>query len=154
MIQEGWPSTRKECPTNILTYWNVQHELSFTKGILLKGDRLIIPKNLQLATLQQLHAAHLGTEKTKQQARMLVYWPGLSADIKQYIAKCQTCAKPMSNSLKELMINHSIETLPWQKIATDLFEWNGSSFLATVDYHSRFLEVDRLTKTSSNAVIM
>jgi len=122
MIQGGWPSTRKDCPTNILTYWNIQHKLSFTQCIFFKGEKLSIPKNLQLATLQQLHAAHLGTKITKQQVRMLAYCQGFSTDIEHYIVKCQTCTKCIQNNLKELMINHSRETRPWQKTATYLFE--------------------------------
>ena len=42
---------------------------------------------------------------------------------------------------------------PWQKLAIDLFTWNERSFLVTVDYYSRFFEVDELTTTTSAAVI-
>ena len=59
----------------------------------------------------------------------------------------------MPGNSKEPMINHNIETLPWQKVATDLFEWKSASFLVTVDYHSRFFKIDKLPTTSSSAVI-
>ena len=40
---------------------------------------------------------------------------------------------------------NEIPSHPWQKLATDLFTWNERSFLVTVDYYSRFFQVDELT---------
>ena len=37
VIQSGWPNTRKQCDTDLLTYWNFQHELSHQNGIIFKG---------------------------------------------------------------------------------------------------------------------
>jgi len=51
------------------------------------------------------------------------------------------------------MISHEIPCLPWQKVASDLFTLNNNDYLVTVDYHSRFFEVDKLRSTTSKAVI-
>ena len=42
---------------------------------------------------------------------------------------------------------------PWQVVGTDLFEIDGTHYLLTVDYFSRYPEVQQLTTTSSAAVI-
>ena len=42
--------------------------------------------------------------------------------------------------------------LPWQKVASDLFKWNGTDFLITADYYSRFFKVDKLNTLTSKAV--
>ena len=42
--------------------------------------------------------------------------------------------------------------LPWQRVATDLFEWKKNYFLI-VDYYSRFIEVARLKWTTAEEVI-
>ena len=42
---------------------------------------------------------------------------------------------------------------PWEKLATDLFELNGSTYIVLVDYYSRFVEVQKLTSTTSANVI-
>ena len=51
------------------------------------------------------------------------------------------------------MIPHEIPQRQWQKVASDLFTWDGRQFLVTVDYLSRFFEIDELTSTTSAAVI-
>lgn len=42
---------------------------------------------------------------------------------------------------------------PWQRVGTDLFTWKGKTYLLIVDYFSRYIEVARLTVTSSAVVI-
>lgn len=51
------------------------------------------------------------------------------------------------------MIASELPQLPWQKVAIDLFEMKGQKYLLLVDYFSRFIEVARLTSTTSQAVI-
>jgi len=42
---------------------------------------------------------------------------------------------------------------PWQVVGTDLFEIDGTHYLLTVDYFSRYPEVNKLTSTTSATVI-
>ncbi|XP_038844475.1 aspartate beta-hydroxylase domain-containing protein 2 [Salvelinus namaycush] len=42
---------------------------------------------------------------------------------------------------------------PWQVVATDLFTWNNEDYIVTVDYYSRYFELDKLHSTTSAAVI-
>lgn len=42
---------------------------------------------------------------------------------------------------------------PWQRVGTDLFTWKEKTYLLIVDYFSRYIEVARLTVTSSAVVI-
>ena len=42
---------------------------------------------------------------------------------------------------------------PWERVATDLFEWQKSQYLIVVDYYSRYIEVSKLGSTSSPNVI-
>ena len=89
-IQEGWPSLQNQCRPNIRSCWNIQHELSAFDGMLFKCPQIIIPACLLDNTLEQLHSVHLGIEKTKQRACMLV---DVKADINKFIKKYGTCAK-------------------------------------------------------------
>lgn len=47
----------------------------------------------------------------------------------------------------------SLPYLPWQKVATDLFEWTGSTYLLVIDYYSRWIETAKLDQLSANSVI-
>ena len=50
------------------------------------------------------------------------------------------------------MISQLLE-YPWQVVGTDLFEIDGTHYVPTVDYFSRYPEVIQLTSTTSAAVI-
>ena len=49
---------------------------------------------------------------------------------------------------------HEVPSRPWEQIGVDLFELNKKEFMVTVDYYSNFWEVDRLTSTTSAAIIL
>ena len=44
--------------------------------------------------------------------------------------------------------------LPWQKVGSDLFEWNKSTYLLIVDYYSRYIELAKLRNTTADEVIL
>ena len=47
-------------------------------------------------------------------------------------------------------------TLPnhlWEKLATDLFELKGSTYILLVDCYSRFVEVQKMTSTTTASII-
>ncbi|KAK2705599.1 hypothetical protein QYM36_015852 [Artemia franciscana] len=152
-IQGSWPNARKQCAMDLLAYWNLQHELSYMNGIIFKGERIVIPRKMRPQILQQLHVSHLGMEKTKQCARMLVYWPKMNGDIKRQITNCPTCQKHSCNNQKEPLMNSQIQLVPWQQVASDIFDWNEAKYLITVDYHSHFFEVNLLKNLTSKEVI-
>ena len=72
-------------------------------------------------------------EKTKQRARMLVYWPKMNGDIESLIINCPTCQKHSRNNQKEPLMNSQIPLVPWQQVASDIFDWNEAKYLITVD---------------------
>lgn len=53
----------------------------------------------------------------------------------------------------QCMIPSPLPELPWQKVATDLFEWKQQSYLLIVDYYSRFIEIARLNGLTASEVI-
>ena len=54
---------------------------------------------------------------------------------------------------REPLIKSTLPDYLWQIIGTDLFELEGTKYLLTVDYFSRYPEVTMLTTTTSAAVI-
>ena len=92
-------------------------------------------------------------ERSKLRARELVFWPGMSKQIEDVVSNCTTCQQLRLSHPKEPMIPHEIPQYPWQIVASDLFEWNGGSYVLVVDYYSRYWEVAVLHSTTSTAVI-
>jgi transposase InsO family protein len=152
-ILEGWPSARNQCDPSIINMWNHRDELSIIDGLIFKGEKILVPPAMRPEMLQKLHTGHLGKEKTKQRARGILFWPGMCAQLDDIVERCPTCNRLRPSQPKEPLMSHSIPTRPWQKVATDIFSWNDRQFLVTVDYYSRFFEIDELSQLTSRAVI-
>ncbi len=119
----------------------------------MKGTRLVIPTSLQRQTLDQIHEEHQGITKCRQRAKISVWWPGISAQIKDTVEQCKTCCKHRQHHAEPL-IPTPLPERPWKLIGTDLFELKKTTYLLIVDYYSRYVEIIALRKdTSSSAVI-
>ena len=68
-IQQGWPSSIKEVPSEIQPFWTFLEELTIGDGLVLKGTRIIIPSRKQDDILKLIHKGHLGLTKCKLQAK-------------------------------------------------------------------------------------
>ncbi len=55
VIRHGWPDRQQELSKSLRTYWSMKDFLSIENGILMKGDRIIVPKCLQMEILNRLH---------------------------------------------------------------------------------------------------
>ena len=51
------------------------------------------------------------------------------------------------------MMPHDIPDRPWAKFGVDLFSLNNKDYLITVDFYSKFWEVNNLSSTESISVI-
>ena len=74
-------------------YWDFRDELSTDDGLLLKGPHIVIPSCLHEEYLERLHYGHLSASKIQDNTRQHLYWPGLDADITDYVRRCQECIK-------------------------------------------------------------
>lgn len=88
-------------------------------------------------------------------ARECIYWPGMSAEIKQYISSCEICREldTTSQPNKPLM-SHEVLSCLWERVGTDIFFLHGREHLITIDYCSNFWEVDRLLDNNASTVIL
>ena len=67
-----------------------------------------------------------------------VYWPGMEADITDYIKRCLTCIKSSNLPVKTLH-PHEVPPRPWVKIGVDFFQDHlGKKHLIVADYFSKF----------------
>ena len=73
---------------------------------------------------------------------------GLSQQLDEVVKKCPTCIKECINPA-EPVIPSDLPDHPWQKVAADLFELKGHPYLLVIDYFSRYIEVVKLSHTTS-----
>ena len=152
-IRTGWPDDRRKCPPSLLPYFSYRDELTVQDGIILRSDRIVIPTSLRPEMKQKVHAGHLGINSCLRRARDLIFWPGMTTDIRRYIESCDTCASSMCQQSPEPILLHEIPPRPWEKIGTDLLQMQGRQYLVTSDYHTNFTEVDFLPDTTAATVV-
>ena len=99
----GWPEERKFVNEKAKPYFTLREELTECDNIFLRGERIIIPKEKRSEVLKILHSNHVGIESTLRRARDAVYWPGMTAEIKDVLAKCETCASFPRKQSKETL---------------------------------------------------
>ncbi|XP_014676064.1 PREDICTED: uncharacterized protein LOC106816031 [Priapulus caudatus] len=148
IVMTGWPDLRKNCPKAIHEYWNYRDEISIYDGILVKGDRVIVPKKMQEDVMKKIHAGHQGVEKCRLRARATVFWCGINADIEKMVKECAACQRNQTSQAPEPMI-HIEAQRPWQMVGSDLFVWNQAHYLIVVDYYSSFPIVRKLSTITS-----
>ncbi|KAG1696931.1 hypothetical protein GQR58_006123 [Nymphon striatum] len=121
VIMSGWPKTRKECPISVAAFWNYRDELSVLDGLILEGQKIVIPSQMRPNILETLHSGHMGVEKTLARARDVVFWPGITASINNMILGCSICLVHRNSNAKEPLTCHDVPEYPWQVVASDLF---------------------------------
>lgn len=136
-------------------YKFIKTELCFAGNILLRGSRIIIPKNLHGRILELAHEGHPGMTKMKQRLRAKVWWPKMDQLVDQYVKECPGCMMIGAPSAPEPMKRYELPKGPWQHLAMDYMGIlpSGHHLLVIVDYFSRFIEVMLMTKIDSSATI-
>ena len=153
VIRDGWPDRKDDLPELVKPFFDVRDTLTEQDGIILKGERLVIPPSMRADVKQRLHAAHLGHESMLRRARELIYWPKMNHEIKQLADSCDICQAHSPRQSKEPLIPHQRGDTPWQKIGIDLFSIDQRDYMVTVDYLSNFWEVDYLSSTTTSAIL-
>ena len=153
VIQKGWPEEKISLPSCTLPHFSYKDELSMQDGVIYRLLRVVIPTSLRREIKKKLHAGHLGINACLRRGRDLVYWPGISAEIRQFVETCWVCATYADKQAPGPLHLHDVPHHPWQKVGTDLYSWAVRSHLVTVDFYSKFFELDCLPDISSSTVI-
>jgi len=140
----GWPQYRQDCQLAARDMFAIRGELSVADGILLKGDRLVIPYNSREYVLNKIHDGHLGIVKCRERANQGVWWPGISKDIQNIVARCRHCIQKQPNQSKEPLVVTKLPERPFQRVATDLCEKDGKQYLVYIDYYSRWIDIHQI----------
>ena len=154
IIIDGWPDSAKQLPKNLREFWSCKDELSVEDGLVLKGERVLIPTTMRSYILQNIHAEHQEMEKCKLRAKTCVYWKGINADIERTVKTCSVCQTNQSSQQAETLLPHDIPDGPWQVLATDIFHLDGNDYVIVADYYSKMPFVRSLTSNSISATVI
>ena len=124
---------KENAPAYAKQFKAIRHELGIDKDLVLYGQRVVIPGTQRRFVLECLHTAHQGITRTKQRARMCVYWPGITNDITQLIEKCEACQTRLLSLGRESLETEPLPNRPFEVVSSDLFYCKGRHFLVYVD---------------------
>ncbi|UYV82470.1 K02A2.6-like [Cordylochernes scorpioides] len=139
----GWPKNKREVDPALRGYWQFQKDLTYQNGLLLRGQRILIPKSLRKDILEKLHQGHFGINKCRSRAKESVWWLGISQEIERMERKPK----------HEPLMPSEFPIRPWQKVGMDLFYLNERWYLIVCDYYSRYPEISLLQNLTAQEVI-
>ena len=129
-------------------------ELSIQKEVVMRGDRVVIPKTLKVDVLEAAHLGHPGKESMTRQLRLSCWWPRSTTDIKEFEESCTPCLAAVdSNSTPPMQIRDTPDR-PWQHCSAD---YKGPIagkyyFHVLIDNYSRWPEVAMVTSTGFDSL--
>jgi hypothetical protein len=110
-MESGFPDRGDRAPAAGGNYWGIWHQLSVDHGIVLFGQRIVIPQAARKNDLKNLHAAHQGIVRTNRRALQTVYWPGITKKITSLLSTCSTCQERLSINQQEPMMSDPLQML-------------------------------------------
>ena len=132
-ITRGFPDHRNQLPEACRRYWNIREHLTIDDGFIVYGCRLLIPASMRQKVLVNLHKSHQGAVRTKERARLSLYWPGIDNDIDNVVLSCKKCQDRLPSNCKEPILSKPKPSRPFQEIAVDFGSYGGQQFLIMVD---------------------
>lgn len=152
-IYQGWPKRYKEIPEHLKSFWDKKSEFHCYEDLIFLGNRLVIPKKMRNEVLTKLHVAHQGITSCQNKAKGTIYWPKMMEDIKSFVESCSVCQKHQRANSRQPLMPYEVPSYPWQEVGLDFMYLEGEDFLILTDYHSKFIEVRKLSKKTAESVV-
>ena len=96
-IAVGWPSAPEAVPAELRQFTTFADELTVNGGLVYKGSRVVIPRGAWSDILQRVHSSHIGVNGCIRRAREAVFFPGITAAIKDTVSKFEMSSlRPIS----------------------------------------------------------
>lgn len=151
-LSDGWPDV-KNLNKDLLSYYNKKTELSVDRDCLFWGYRIIIPTELRVSVLNELHKSHFGIVRMKQLARSFFWWQGLDKEIESITFNCITCMKNRKNPQKTMQPWPAPPSV-WYRIHADfLGPFYNKMYLVVIDSYSKWPEIYEMNNITASKTI-
>ena len=146
-----WPDKR-HLPPAMNKFASQKEEFTVVESLVFMGSRIYIPVTEREAVLKKIHDGHLGETKCVRRAAEIVWWPGITMEIKNMVKACPICTE-YRRVPREPLLPSSFPANPWMKLGMDFCQWKGDMYLVIVDYYSRYLICEKMTSTTSRSTM-
>ena len=157
IVKAGQTWIPKYAEEGLQKFKTVLPEITVTgNGILLKGERIILPESLHTLAIQLAHqGSHPGQSSLERRLRYHFYFHHMNMKVDKFRADCADCNLFSDNKVKEPQKSHKVPQHCWEKVAVDLFGPMPSRNHVVVvqDLASRFPTAKLVTSTSAEKVL-
>ena len=87
----------------------------------MRGERIVIPEELQNEVIRNAHEAHLGRVKTIGLIKETMWFPGMDAKVNHVVDQCITCQAIVETPIKEPVKMSELPQQPWTHLVTDFY---------------------------------
>ncbi|XP_053699129.1 uncharacterized protein K02A2.6-like [Sabethes cyaneus] len=132
----------------------IKDDLTVYGDLILRGDRIVIPRQLREKVVRLAHSAHQGCTAMKSQLRAKVWFPLMDKLVEATVRNCKPCKMTAIPDSPNPMLRR-LPTGPRQDVAIDFKEGlnGGLSLLVVVCYTTRFIQVEPMKPTTAQRVI-
>ena len=157
IVKSGKTWVPKEEEEAIQKFKPLISEITITgNGILLKGDRIILPTSLQPLAIQLAHqGSHPGQSSMERRLRYHFFFHNMNVKVASFLADCMDCKIYTDKKCKEPLKSHEVPEKCWEKVSVDLFGPMPSRnhVLVIQDMASRFPAAKIVPSTSAEKVL-
>ena len=122
-------------------------------GVLLFGERVVIPRGLRQEVLGTLNSGHQGVSSMAGRAGQSVWWPNISGDLVETRERCQECHRNTPSQQPEPPVALPEVRYPFQMMCGDYFALQGYTYLVLVNRYSGWPVVHQAKQGSTQELI-
>ena len=134
-IHKGFDSVKNP---SIKAYHRYAASMYTLDGVIMLGQKIVIPASLRPQILAALHSAHQGVGVMCQRASDTVFWPGITVDITRTKEECIHCHRIAKSNPSEPPEDITLPCYPFQMICADYFQFENKIYLVIVDRYSNW----------------
>ena len=140
-LTEQNPDPLDNSDPTVPVFWPACQSLYIQEGVLLYQDRVVIPPSLCRQIIQHLHVGHQGTSTMEHRARAIVYWPGMSKDIRETKEGCADCDRDVPSKPATPPLPTQAPSTPFESVLAKFFDYGGHHYLVVGDRLLSWVEV-------------
>ena len=130
----------------------MKEDLYVLHGVILKGNKILIPHPLRAKVLECLHAAHQGINGMSANAQQTLFWPGIDAHLCQTQAQCKACNTIAPSQPREPMSDPPVPQSPFQQTVADLCDIRGNKYIIFADRYTGWVEATLVQDATANKI--
>ena len=100
-------------------YANVSKVLTVVEGLVLRGERIVVPRGLRESMVKIAHGGHQRIIQTKRLLRAHVWFPGIDAVVEKHVGRCLACQATTPSHTREPLQVTELPMGVWKKVSVD-----------------------------------